>query len=235
MSATPVYIICSPRPQVGKTLLARMLSELLLLKDGRVISFDINLSKPSLMDYLPNITTTAQIDDTHGKMQLMDRVILDDGIAKVIDLGLQAFDEFFQMSDEIGFIEEAAQNHVAPIVLYLADTDRASARSHRMLEQQIPRSDLIVVENEFLLHGRLPEDLRTGPVLRISELSVFLKSYIDRRSFSFTGYLRTEKDRSTELNQWTWRNYLSFCELELSVLSQRRSRRAKSPRMMISA
>jgi hypothetical protein len=27
MPATPVYIICSPRPQVGKTLLARLLSE----------------------------------------------------------------------------------------------------------------------------------------------------------------------------------------------------------------
>ena len=34
MPATPVYIICSPRPQVGKTLLARLLSEFLLLKNG---------------------------------------------------------------------------------------------------------------------------------------------------------------------------------------------------------
>ena len=34
MRHTPVYIICSPRPQVGKTLLARLLSEFLLLKNG---------------------------------------------------------------------------------------------------------------------------------------------------------------------------------------------------------
>jgi hypothetical protein len=34
MSSTPVYIICSPRPQVGKTLVARLLSEFLLLKNG---------------------------------------------------------------------------------------------------------------------------------------------------------------------------------------------------------
>jgi hypothetical protein len=35
MSSTPVYIICSSRPQVGKTLVARLLSEFLLLKTAR--------------------------------------------------------------------------------------------------------------------------------------------------------------------------------------------------------
>ena len=32
MARTPVFIICSPRPLVGKTLIARLLSEFLLLK-----------------------------------------------------------------------------------------------------------------------------------------------------------------------------------------------------------
>src|ERR1700761_167032 len=102
MSHTPVYIICSPRPLVGKTLMARLLSEFLLLKNGTVVSFDINLKEPSLLDYLPRTTETADVIDTYGKMQLMDRVIVDDGTAKVIDLGYHAFDEFFKMSDEIG-------------------------------------------------------------------------------------------------------------------------------------
>ena len=55
MSATPVYIVCSPRPLVGKTLLARLLSEFLLLKDGAVSGFDINLKEPSLLEYLPRV------------------------------------------------------------------------------------------------------------------------------------------------------------------------------------
>jgi len=41
MSASPSTIICSPRPLVGKTLIARLLSEFLLLKTARVTSFDI--------------------------------------------------------------------------------------------------------------------------------------------------------------------------------------------------
>src|ERR1700751_1121233 len=108
MPATPVYIICSPRPLVGKTLIARLLSEFLLLKNGNVTAFDINLKEPSLLDYLPNLTETADVIDTYGKMQLMDRIIVDDGLAKVIDLGFHAFDEFFKMSGQIGFLQEGA-------------------------------------------------------------------------------------------------------------------------------
>jgi hypothetical protein len=137
MSPTPVYIICSPRPLVGKTLLARLLSEFLLLKNGTVSSFDINLKEPSLLEYLPRVTETADVVDTYGKMQLMDRLILNDGVAKVIDLGFHAFDEFFKMAGEIGFLKEAARRGVAPVAAAYpaksADRDRQRARDTRRI------------------------------------------------------------------------------------------------------
>jgi hypothetical protein len=221
MPRTPVYIICSPRPLVGKTLIARLLSEFLLLKDGDVASFDINLKEPSLLEYLPKTTETADVIDTFGKMQLMDRVIVNDGIAKVIDLGFHAFDEFFKMTEEIGFMKEAARRSVAPIILFVADTDRVSARAYPMLQQQIPASALVTIDNEFTVRGELPPAFARGRVLRIAALPVFLKTYIDRLTFSFTNYLRNEKDTSTELHQWIRRNYLSFRELELNLILQR--------------
>ncbi len=221
MRLTPVYIVCSPRPLVGKTLVARLLSEFLLLKNGAVASFDINLKEPSLLEYLPQTTETAEIDDTFGKMALMDRIIVNDGVAKVIDLGFHAFDEFFKMSEEIGFMKEAARRGVAPVVLFVADTDRASARGHATLQQQIPADALIIIDNEYVLRGELPPALAHGRVLRIAALPSFLKTYIDRLTFSFTDYLRNEKDSSTELHQWVRRNYLSFRELELSLILQK--------------
>src|SRR5579872_2808805 len=212
MRQTPVYIVCSPRPLVGKTLVARLLSEFLLLKNGNVLAFDVNLKEPSLLEYLPDITETAEVDDTFGKMALMDRVIIDDGVAKVIDLGFHAFDEFFKMTDEIGLLKEAARRHVAPQILFVADTDRVSARAHEMLRQQIPRMNLITVDNEFVIRGELPRAMEGGRLFRLPALPGFLKTYIDRLSFSFTGYLRQEKDSSTELHQWIRRNYLAFRE-----------------------
>jgi hypothetical protein len=191
MRRTPVYIICSPRPLVGKTLIARLLSEFLLLKDGIITAFDINLKEPSLLEYLPKITETADVEDTFGKMALMDRLIVNDAVAKVIDLGFHAFDEFFKMSEEIGFMKEAARRGVSPIVLFVADTDRASAA------------------------------MANGRTLRTAALPVFLKTYIDRLTFSFTDYLRNEKDSSTELHQWIRNNYFGFRELELNLLVQR--------------
>src|ERR1700732_4560459 len=220
MSTTPVYIICSPRPQVGKTLIARLLGEFLKLQHGTVTAFDINLKEPSLLDYLPNITETADVIDTYGKMQLMDRLIINDGVAKVIDLGFHAFDEFFKMSDEIGFMKEAARRGVSPIILFRGDTDRVSARGYPVLQRQIPATALVTIDNEFVVRGELPPAFTHGKVLRIAALPVFLKTYIDRLSFSFTEYLRNEKDSSTELHQWIRKNYFSFREIELNLILQ---------------
>src|SRR5450631_3038416 len=218
MPHTLVYIVCSPRPLVGKTLVARLLSEFLLLKHGAVAAFDINLKEPSLLEYLPTITETAEVDDTFGKMALMDRLIVNDSIAKVIDLGFHAFDEFFKMSEEIGFMKEAARRGVAPIVLFVADTDRASARGYAALQQHIPANAVVTIDNEYVVRGELPPAFSHGRVLRIAALPVFLKTYIDRLNFSFTDYLRNEKDSSTELHQWVRKNYFSFRELELNLI-----------------
>lgn len=217
MPPTPVYIICSPSLQVGKTLIARLLSEFLLLKNGSVLSFDINLREPSLVDYLPKLTETAYVTDTWGKMQLMDRLILDDGVAKVIDLGFHAFDEFFKMCIEIEFVREAVRNQVAPIILFVGSADRLSSRCYEVLRHQIRAPALITVHNQHVLRSELPEAMDRGPVLRIFALPQFLRTYIDRLTFSFTGYLRHEKDSTTELHQWIWRNYTLFRDIELSL------------------
>src|SRR5215213_2710002 len=218
MHITPVYIVCSPRPLVGKTLVARQLSEFLLLKNGALAAFDINLKEPSLLDYLPETTETADVNNTFGKMALMDRVIVNDGVSKVIDLGFHAFDEFFKMTEEIGFMKEAARRGVSPLILFVADTDRVSARAFPILQQQIPPNALVTVDNEHIVRGELPAAMARGRVLRIAALPVFLKTYIDRLTFSFTTYLRNEKDQSTELHQWIRANYFSFRELELSLI-----------------
>ncbi len=197
------------------------MSEFLLLKNGTVSSFDINLKEPSLLEYLPRITETADVIDTFGKMQLMDRLIVNDGVAKVIDLGFHAFDEFFKMTDEIGFMKEAARRGVAPMILFVADTDRVSARAYPMLQRANPAECADHDRQRACGARRIARGDGRGRVLRISALPVFLKTYIDRLTFSFTGYLRNEKDSSTELHQWIRRNYTSFRELELSLMLQR--------------
>jgi hypothetical protein len=218
MRRTPVYIVCSPRPAVGKTVIARLLTEFLLLQRGAVEAFDINLREPSLLDYLPKVTETAHIDDTFGQMALMDRLIINDGIAKVVDLGFHAFDDFYRLVEEIGFMKEADFRGVEPIVLFIADRDRSSETAWSMLRSNVPRGALMAVDNEHVLYGDVPKIFAGQRMLRIAALPAFLKSIIGRMNFSFTRFLRDNQDSSSELHQWIRTNYTRFREIELNLI-----------------
>ena len=63
---TPLYVVCSPCRGVGKTLVSRLLAEFYVFNDRPVVAFDLADEGPQLTDYLPGITTVADIADTRG-------------------------------------------------------------------------------------------------------------------------------------------------------------------------
>ena len=71
---TPLYVVCSPCRHVGKTLVSRLLSEFYIVNDRPVAAFDLADEGPQLADYLPDITTIADISDTRGQMAFFDRL-----------------------------------------------------------------------------------------------------------------------------------------------------------------
>jgi len=221
MDRTPVYIVCSPRPRVGKTLLSRLLAEYLSLENRYTTAFDINLNEPSLLDFLPKLTETATIDDTFGQMQLMDRLIVNDGAPKVIDLGYHAFDGFFRMATEIGYAKEAERRGVQVVILFIADRDRTSQRAWTMLQDNFRNAAIVPVNNEQVLLGEIPPWIGRAELLDIAILPGFLKTYIERQSFSFTQFLRTSTDKSSELYQWILNCFVRFRELGVKVTQHR--------------
>jgi hypothetical protein len=58
---TPLYVVCSPCRCVGKTLVARLLTEFYVLKDRPVAAFDLADEGPQLADYLPKVTTIIEL------------------------------------------------------------------------------------------------------------------------------------------------------------------------------
>lgn len=217
MRRTPVYIVCSTRPSVGKTLIARLLTEFLKLQRRAVKAFDVSLKEPSLIDYLPRVTETVEIETTAGKMALVDQLISNDGLAKVVDLGFHAFDEFFVMCEQIGFFKEAAQRNIAPLALFVADSDRSSLRAHATLSQLLSRDAFAVIDNMFVLRGELPAEMTRSRVMRVSAVPAFLTAHINQPDFSFTNYLRNEPDTSADLHKWIRHNYALLRELELHL------------------
>lgn len=218
-----LYIVCSPRQRVGKTLVARALTEFILADGRAAIAFDVNPNNTALYGFLPRYTARADIDSTRGQMALFDELIAEDGVAKIIDLGDQAFDKFFTLIRQIGLTEEARRRGIDVVTLFIADPDPRSAKSYGQTYGAFPQMALVPVHNEFIANmqdymGNFPSPIPGERPVRFPVLSPFLKSVVDRPAFSFDDYLERHTGSRTELHEWIDRVFVEFRELELRLL-----------------
>jgi len=228
---TPIFIVASPRPQVGKTFVARLLTDFLRLDGAGVVAFDLNPNGDALRDYLPDLATAADLSDIRDQMVLFDRLIVDDGIAKVIDLGHGSFERFFAIMEEIRFVREALRLAIRPLILYTADPHPVAVKAYAELQRRFRNVILVPVFNEAILKGQKMRDqfpfARAAAVpLQIPALAPMLKAQIDKSRYSFAD-IHSQLPMSIpiglafELRSWTRRTFLEFRELELRLLLEK--------------
>jgi hypothetical protein len=144
-----IAIITSPRPRVGKTLLARLLTDFHLQEGRPVAAFDLNAGEGTLAQFLPEHVTRSTIDDLKGQMALFDRLMTEDDAAKIVDLGRASFEHFFVLANQFGFTQEASRRGIVPVLLYLMSPDRTSVEAYRGLCSRLPEVMLAPVHNEI--------------------------------------------------------------------------------------
>src|SRR5271169_5142290 len=108
----PLYIVASPRPRVGKTLIARLLTEFFRSNGRALAGYDLDPREPTIAGYFPDLVATMNIADTPGQMALFDRLIAGGPRTTVIDLGYGLFEQFFDVMTEIGFVQEARRRSI---------------------------------------------------------------------------------------------------------------------------
>lgn len=221
---TPVFFICSPRPRVGKTLIARLLTEFFLF-DGRLATaFDTSPNDASLSHYLPDWTVPASIGDIKSQMTLFDQLIVNDGRPKIIDLTAGLFDPFFALMRNIGFLEEAPKQSVSPVVLFVADRHRLCAEAYQMIWRWIPGTLLVPVHNQAIMaawhYRNFPTRRANGVPLRIPCLPWTVNNIVTKTGFSFARFLDTPVNFPTELHEWINRSFVAFRELQLCILME---------------
>jgi hypothetical protein len=220
---TPLYIVCSARPRVGKTLVARLLTDFFLTDARPVAAFDLDQTEPSLVDFLPRHATAASIADIRGQMALLDQLIVDDKTAKIVDLGLAAFEPFFTVLRKIDFVTEARRRSVEPVTLFMVDPDRVSVQAYADLQSLLPEMMLVPVHNEKFAQGegsrqKFPLSNTVSLPMYIPSLMPLLHRYIDKPPFSFTDFRDLSLDMPRELYSWMRRVFLEFREMELRLL-----------------
>ena len=220
---TPIFIVTSSRPRVGKTLVARALTEYFCAQKRQVQGFDVNPDEFTMVDHLPAHTAAASLNDTRGEVALFDQLVLEDDIPKVVDLGHLAFERFFSVMQHIGFANELRRRAIAPMVLFLADADERARQGYAMLFARFEYLPLVPVFNEYLpqvwnCRDAFPPTRVGGEPINIPALTPVVRSVVDRRNFSFIGYVQKANDPTSELFGWMRRLFISFREIEVRLL-----------------
>ncbi len=219
-----VTIVASPRPRVGKTLLARLLTDFQLHEGRSVAAFDLNVGEGTLAQFLPEHVTRSELNDLKGQMALFDRLIADDGVNKIVDLGHPSFESFFALASQFGFAEEMRSRGIALVILYLMTPDGTSVEAYRSLRPRLPQAVLAPVLNEIF--GAAQYSNKYAPigsgtvVLRLALLAPNVRKHVERPPFSFADSARAalDTDINIELQHWLRRIYREFRELDLRIM-----------------
>ncbi len=220
---TPIFIVASPRPRVGKTLIARVLAEYFRAEGKPVLAYDLNPDGHALLEHLPALTVSASIEDIRGQMSLFDQFVVSDQLPKIVDLAHTQFEKFFTIMHDIGFTREARRQAIRPVVLFIAHGDTRSQQVYSILQHRFAGLALVPVINEAVpgaarCRGLFPASGLGGEPLTVPALSAVVRTVIERPGFSFAAYHAKTTDTTTELYDWTRRVFLKFRELELQLL-----------------
>lgn len=229
--ATHVFIVCSPRARVGKTLVARLLAEFYRSSERSVAAFDLEPFEPALVEFLPELTTRVSLADTRGQITLFDQLIVNDGQAKVIDLGHLALEGFFALAADIDFVAEARRRGITALVMYIADQTTIARNTYTALRDRFPDLGFVPVHNDAVARGlelrrQFPSLAGGIAPLHIPQLSAGLRAVIDRRPFSFIQARHFPPDRLTpdqrdELEVMLKRVFRELREVEIALLMKR--------------
>jgi hypothetical protein len=227
---TPIYVVCSPSPRVGKTLVARCLTEYHVAGGRPVAAYDLSDESPQLTDYLPQHAEAADIADVGGQMALFDGLIAGEEMPKVIDVGHRAFWRFFAVVHRIGFFDEARMRGIEPVILFVTDADPRAERAFALLRCSFPDLSLLPVRNRAVMKGQgeaIPsaDASMLAGALEIAALPSSLRSLVDRPGFSFADFPQRAPARlpvkaRDELLRFIRRIHVQLREIELGLVNE---------------
>ena len=145
-----IYIVSSDASRNGKTLLARIIVDYLLLDGKDPFALDTDAPEGPLRQFFPGRTALADFDKVAGRMKLFDTILGHPGRDYIIDLPQRHMLAFFKAVAELGFFNAASKIGFRIIVFFVVDWVLPSLRAAQDVFE-IPGIDLFVaVINESI-------------------------------------------------------------------------------------
>jgi hypothetical protein len=164
-------------------------------------------------------------------MALFDRLVTDDGVARVIDVGYGSFERFFEIAEQIGMFGERGRRSLDSLVLFATDAHPISAISYAQLRRRFESAVVVPIFNEAIAASKKLRDdfpfYRAAAVpLQISTLAPMLRAQLELSRSSFIDFYDAlppgiPAGLAYELRSWTRRTFIEFRELELRLLLEK--------------
>jgi hypothetical protein len=204
-----VLIVASPRPRVGKTLVARILADhLTLIGEPRQL-FDTDAADRRLSTFFPDNTTVVDLERVPDQMKLFDSLAAQPAVSQVIDLTHRSFAKFFKLVREIGYFAEAKAVGLEPVVFYIPDGEPESYEQGLALRDRFRESGFVLVKNAYVgepsretLQNRSFKTLAGhSPYVALRLLDPFLHSTVEDVRLSLSDFAKRSmfKQASTPL------------------------------------
>lgn len=231
----PIYVVCSPNRQVGKTLLARLLTEHYVADSRPIAAYDLSDEAPGLADFLGSSRVVIPtIGNIRGEMALFDGLIEPDAVPKLIDVSHREFVNFFGTIDKIGLFEEAKRRGIEPVILFLIDRTPVAAEAYGLLRRRFAPMgiSLLPVRNLMVARGvpygaAFPHSSKLVVSFELTVLGPSARSFVERSRFSFVNLDQAARPYSempartrAEIDTWFRRARFQFREMELSMMRQ---------------
>jgi hypothetical protein len=198
-----VYVIASDQHRNGKTFLARIIADYLLL-DGRD-PFLIDTDAPSgpLRAYFPGRTTIADFAAITGQMKVFDTILGFPGRDYVIDLPVHHMENFFAAERDLKFFGECHKQEFRVFLFFIVDNSFTSQKMARSM-QHYPGVDLFVPVRNMMVRSAWPEE----GALTLPFLPAPVASAISNRRFSLRSFVQGETQGLGELEASALGNFL---------------------------
>jgi hypothetical protein len=181
-----IYVVASDQHRNGKTLLARLLVDYLMLDGRDPFVIDTDAPDGPLRNFFPGRTALADFAAITGQMKLFDTILAAPGRDYIVDLPARHTENFFAAERDLGFFAECKKQGFRIFLFFVVDQSFVSLKAAQTL-QHYPGVDLFVPVRNLLVRSNWPED---DGALTMPYLAAPLASAVGNRRFSFRAFVQ---------------------------------------------
>jgi hypothetical protein len=207
MAAPPtVFIICSDQARNGKTLLARVLVDFLLMEGRDPFCFDLGHPEPALRPFFPGRTALIDFLQADGQAQVFDTLLNRAGRDYVIDLPAQHLALFCEQANARTLQARAEERDFRTAVIYVVDREDRSLQTAVAVEEVLLPDIFVPVANR-LVGSALPPGV-PGPALVMEKMEDELHAVVSDRRFSLRVFMQGDQSSVPVRLRTSLKNFL---------------------------